>query len=74
MELLHILGHKAISTKTKKIKIIPCSLTVHNGMKLEIRGKEKHKKHSKSWSLNNTLLNNQIIIEEIRKGIKTFLD
>jgi hypothetical protein len=24
--------------------------------------------------LNNTLLNNQIIIEEIRKGIKTFLD
>jgi hypothetical protein len=54
-----ILGHKANLNKYKKIEIIHCILRDHNGIKLEINGKENCKNHSHSWRLNNTLLNNQ---------------
>jgi endonuclease/exonuclease/phosphatase family metal-dependent hydrolase len=32
----HILGHKASISKFKKIEIIPCILSDHNALKLEI--------------------------------------
>jgi exonuclease III len=41
----HILGHKANLNKYKNNKIIPCTLTDHNGLKLEINGKENSKNH-----------------------------
>jgi endonuclease/exonuclease/phosphatase family metal-dependent hydrolase len=37
----HILGHKASLTKYKKIEIIPCILSDHNALKLEINKKKK---------------------------------
>jgi exonuclease III len=55
----HILGHKANLNKYKRIEIIPCILLNHNGITLEINSKENHKRHSNSWRLNNTLLNDQ---------------
>jgi replicative superfamily II helicase len=42
-------------------------------MKLELNN-ESTRKYSNSWRLNNTLLNDQWAIEEIREEIKTFLE
>jgi exonuclease III len=39
----HILGHKASLSKYKKIEIIPCILSDHNAIKLELNNKNKGK-------------------------------
>jgi endonuclease/exonuclease/phosphatase family metal-dependent hydrolase len=41
----HIIGHKASLSKYKKIKIIPCILSDHNALKLEINNKNSSKKN-----------------------------
>jgi hypothetical protein len=70
----HILGHKASLSKYKKIEIIPCILSDHNALKLEINNKNKSKKHTNNWKLNNTLLNNEWVTNEIKEEIKMFLE
>jgi hypothetical protein len=45
----HILGHKPSLSKYKKIEIIPCILSDHNALKLELNNKNKGKNHAKSW-------------------------
>jgi exonuclease III len=55
----YILGHKARLSKYKKIEIIPCILSDHSAIKLELKNKNKDKKHANSWKLNNSLLNEQ---------------
>jgi exonuclease III len=44
----HILGHKASLSKYKKIEIIPCILSDHNAVKVELNNKNKDKKHANS--------------------------
>jgi hypothetical protein len=58
-----ILGHKASLNKNKKIELIPCILSDHNALKLEISNKNNSKKHANNWKLNNTLLNDQWVID-----------
>jgi hypothetical protein len=70
----HILGHKASLSKYKKTEIIPCILSDHNALKLELNNKNNSKKHVNSWKLNNTLLNGQLVIDEIKEEIKRFLE
>jgi hypothetical protein len=70
----HILGHKASLSKYKKIEIIPCILSDNNALKLEINNKNNSKKHANNWKLNNTLLNDQWIIDEIKEETKSFLE
>jgi endonuclease/exonuclease/phosphatase family metal-dependent hydrolase len=53
----HILGHKASLSKYKKIDTIPCILSDHNAIKLELNNKNKREKNANSWKLNNSLLN-----------------
>ena len=43
-------------------------------MKLENNLKEKIQKHSKSWTLNSMLLNNEWVKNEIMEEIKKFLE
>jgi hypothetical protein len=62
----HILGHKASLSKYKKIEIIPCIQSDHNALKLEMNNKNNSIKHANNWKLNNTLLNNQWVIGEIK--------
>jgi hypothetical protein len=69
----HTLGHKASLSKYKKIKIIPCILSDHNALKLEINNKNNSKKHANNWKLNSTLLNDEGVIDEIKEEIKRFL-
>jgi hypothetical protein len=70
----HILRHKARLSKYKKIEIIPCILSDHNAIKLEINNKNKDKKHANNWKMNNSLLNEQWVIDEIKQEIKKFLE
>jgi exonuclease III len=63
----HILGHKASLSKYKKIEIIPCILPDHNALKLELN-KNSSRKYANNWNLNNTLLNDQSVLEEIREN------
>jgi exonuclease III len=53
----HILGHKASLSKYKKIEIIPCILSDHNAIKLELSNKNNSRKHVNNWKLSNTSLN-----------------
>jgi hypothetical protein len=70
----HILGHKASLSKYKKIEIIPCVLSDHNALKLEINNKNSSKKHTNNWKLNNILLNDEWVTDEIKEEIKSFLE
>jgi CRISPR/Cas system-associated exonuclease Cas4 (RecB family) len=67
----HIWGHKESLNKYRKLELIPCILSDHNAIKLELN-KKKHQVNAIKWRLNNTLLNDQWVIEEIRKEIKKF--
>jgi hypothetical protein len=70
----HILGNKESLSKYKKIEIIPCILSYHNALKLEINNKNSSKKHANNWKLNNTLLNDKWVINKIKDKIKRFLE
>ena len=66
----HILGHKSILGKFKKIEIVSSMFSDHNAMRLGINYRKKSVKHTNTWRLNNTLLNNQEITEEFKEEIK----
>jgi hypothetical protein len=68
----HILGHKASLSKYKKIEIVPCILSDHNARKVEL--KNNSRKYANKLRLNNTLLNDQWVIEEIREEMKRVLE
>jgi hypothetical protein len=70
----HISEHKASLSKYKKIEIIACILSDHSAIKLELNSKSKDKNHANSWKLNNSLLNEQWVIDEIKEDIKKFLE
>ena len=70
----HILGHKSSLSKVKKIEIISSILSDYNTMRLEINYRGKNVKHTNTWRLNNTLLNNQEITEEIKEEIRKYLE
>jgi hypothetical protein len=56
------------------MEIIPCILSDHSALKLEFNNKNNSKKHANSWKLNNTLLNDQWVIDEVKEEIKSFLE
>ena len=65
----HILGHKSSLGKFKKIEIISSIFSDLNAVRLDVNYRKKKKKTIKNtniWRLNNTLLNNQKIMEEIK--------
>ena len=70
----HILGHKSSLGKFKNIEMIPSTFSDHNAVKLDLNYRRKTIKNSNIWRLNNTLLNNQQIIEEIKKEIKICIE
>ena len=69
-----MIGHKTSLNKFKKIEIIPSIFSNHKGLKLETNLKGKNLKHSKSWTLNSMLLNNEWVKNKIREEIKKFLE
>ena len=69
-----MLGHKSSLNKSKKTEIIPSIFSDHDAMTLEINHKKNTKKHTKTWKLNNMLLNNEWVNNEIKEEIKRYLE
>ena len=70
----HILGYKSSLGKFKKTEIISSIFSDRNTMRIDINYRKKICKTHKTWSLNNTLQNNQEITEEIKEEIKKYLE
>jgi hypothetical protein len=70
----HILRHKASLSKCKKIEITPLVLSDLSTLKLKHNNKNNSRKYTNNKRLNNTLLNDQWVIVEIREEIKSFLE
>ena len=69
----HILAHKLALVNSKELKSFQSSFLTHCS-KIRSQLQEKTIKNSNIWRLNNTLLNNQQIIEEIKKEIKICIE
>ena len=70
----NIIGHKTGLNKYKNIKIIPCILSDHHGLRLIFNNNINNRKPTFTWKLNNTLLNDSLVKDEIKKEIKDFLE
>ena len=70
----HILGHKSSLGKFKKIEILSSIFSDHNVIRLYVNYREKTIKNTNIWRLNNTLLNNQRSMKEIKKEIKICIE
>ena len=66
----HMLRHKTSLIKFKRIEIISSNFCDHNTMKLEIN----HKKHTKTWRLNNISINSEWVNNEIKEEIKRYFE
>ena len=68
------MGHKSSFGKFKKIVILSSIFSNHNAVRLDINYRKRSVKNTNTWSLNNTLLNNQEITEETKEEIKKYLE
>ena len=70
----HILCHKSILSKFKKIEIVSSIFSDDNTAWLDINYKKNTVRNTNTWRLNNTFLNNQYVTEEIKRKIKKFIE
>ena len=57
----------------KEIEIVSSIFSDHNAMRLDINYRKRSVKSTNIWRLHNTLLNNEVITEEIKGEIKIYL-
>jgi hypothetical protein len=67
----HTIGHKTGLNRYKNFEIIPCSLSDHHGLRLIFSNSINNRQPTFMWKLSNTLLNDTLVNEEIKK-LKTF--
>ena len=70
----HILGHKSSLGKFSRIEIVSSTFSDHNAIRLDINYRKRSVKNTNTWRLHNTLLYNEVITEEIKGGIKKYLE
>jgi hypothetical protein len=70
----HMIGQKTGLNRYKNIEIIQFILSYHHGIRLIFNNNINNRKPTFKWKLNNTLLNDNLVKEEIKKEIKDFLD
>jgi hypothetical protein len=68
----HIIGHQTGLSRYKDIEIIPKIPSDHHGLILIFNNNIKNRKKTYMWTLNNTLLNDNLVKEEIKKKTKDF--
>jgi hypothetical protein len=66
----HIIGHKTGLDGYRRIEIILCILSDHYGLGLVFNNNINNRKPTYTWKMNNTLLNDNLVKEEIKKDIK----
>jgi exonuclease III len=70
----YIIGHKTALNKYNNIEIIPCILSGHHRPRLIFNNNINNRKPTFTWKMNNTLFNDNLVKEEIKKEIKDFLE
>ena len=70
----HIIDHKTTLNRYKKIDIILCILSDHHGLRLVFNNSKSYRKPTYKKKLNNSLINDNLVREEIKKEIKDFLE
>jgi exonuclease III len=70
----HIIGHKTGLNIYKNIEIVSYILSDHHELRLIFNNNINNRKPTFTWKLNNTLLNDTLVKEEIKKEIKDFLE
>jgi hypothetical protein len=73
-KIYHIIHLKTGLNRYKNIEIVPCILSDHHGIRLIFNNNINNRKLTFIWKLNNTLLNDTLVKEGIRKEIKDFLE
>ena len=68
----HIMCHKTAPNRYKNIEIVPCILSDHCGVGLIFSNNINNRKPTFTLKLNNTLLNDTLVKEGIKKEIKDF--
>jgi hypothetical protein len=63
----HIIGHKTPLNRYKNIEIIACILSDHDGLRLTFNKYINNRRPIFTWKLNNTLLNDNLVKEELKK-------
>ena len=70
----HIIGHKTGFNRYKNIENVPCILLDHHRLRLIFNNNINSRKPTFTWKLNNTLLNDTLVKEGIKKEINDFLE
>jgi hypothetical protein len=73
-KIAHIIIHKTGLQRYKNIEIFPCILSDHHGLRLIFNNSINKRKPTFTWKLNNTLFNDTLVKEEIKKEIKGYLE
>jgi hypothetical protein len=66
-KIAHIIGHKTSLNLYKNIEIISDILSDHKRLKLVFNNNKNNRKPTYTWKLNNTLLNENLLREVIKK-------
>jgi hypothetical protein len=70
----HIIPHKTSLNTYKKTEIIPWILSGHHRLSLVFNNNKNNRKPKHSWKRNNSLLNDNLVKEEVMKEIKDYLE
>ena len=64
----HIIDYKTTLHKYNNIEIILCTLSDHHGLRPFFNNSKNNRNPTYMWKLNNSLLNNNLVREEIKKS------
>ena len=70
----HIIGQQTGFSRYKNTEIILCTLSDHHRLRLIFNNNINNRKPTLEWKLNNTVLNDTLFKEEIKKEFKDFLE
>jgi hypothetical protein len=70
----HMISHSTGLNRYKKIEIIPYILSDPHGLWMVLNTNKNHGKPTYTWKLSNGLLKDNLVKEEIKKEIKSFLE
>jgi hypothetical protein len=68
-----MMSHKTSFNQYKKMEILRCILSDPHGLRLVLNINKNNRKSKYPWKLNNSLLNENLVREEIKKEIKASL-
>jgi hypothetical protein len=69
----HILGHKTNLNKYNYIELIPKILSDYHRLRLVFHNNKNNRRPTYMLKLHNSLVNDNLVREEIKKEIKAFL-